>query len=151
MRKSAKRCARSSPAPCKAKPVPPRCDRPRCKRVCCVRKRKPGGRASRFCETVYPDIHTSDHYRPLPAQDTSNKTVYSYAIVNQGDHPVSVRVEVGPNKANYALDQEGVVGGGATSVVVPAKFMRYSRLTVKSHEKGKPTRLQIYFQAQSIR
>ncbi len=151
MRKSIKRCARSSPAKCAVRPVPSRSEKPRRKPVCCPRKRKPGCRVSRFCETVYRDIHTSDQYRPLPAQDTTNKAVYSYAIVNEGENPASVRVEIGPNGKDYAVDQEDVVSGGITRVVVPAKFMRFTRLMVKSLQKGQPTKLQVYYQAQKTK
>ncbi|OBZ10053.1 MULTISPECIES: DUF6385 domain-containing protein [Bacillales] len=100
---------------------------------------------------MYKDVRTTDHFKPLPMQDTSNKMMYSYAVVNHGEHPAELRLEVGPNGSDYAIDIEGVVGKGMTEVIVPSKFMRYSRLKMKSEQQGQPTVLQVYFQAQQAR
>ena len=87
----------------------------------------------------------------LPAQDTSNKAIYSYAVVNRGSEPVIAQVEIGPNGSDYATDVEEIVPNGETAVVVPAKFQRYTRLLVKSMNAGKPTGITVYFQSQTVR
>lgn len=137
-----------------AKPGKSKCKatcKSKCKSKCSHRKHREKCVPSSFCETVYKDLQTSDQFKPLPMQDTSNKTMYSYAIVNRGENPAVLRLEVGPNGSDYAIDMEGVVEKGVTEIVVPSKFMRYSRLTLKSKQKGQPTKLQVYFQAQLAR
>ncbi|WP_138753801.1 DUF6385 domain-containing protein [Paenibacillus sinopodophylli] len=146
MPKPANRCERTGRKKNPVISAKPR--KSKCRRRCRRRKRKEKCTRSGFCEVVYKDLHTSDQFKPLPMQDTSNKTMYSYAIVNHGENPAVLRLEVGPNGSDYAVDMEGVVEKGMTEVVVPSKFMRYTRLTMKSKLKGQPTRLQVYFQAQ---
>lgn len=96
-------------------------------------------------------MKTTDQIKPLPKQNTSNKSIYSYAVVNRGEYPAELRLEVGPNGSDYAIDMEGVVEKGVTEVLVPSKFMRYARLSVKSKQQGHPTKLLVYFQAQLTR
>ncbi|QHW32452.1 hypothetical protein GZH47_17630 [Paenibacillus rhizovicinus] len=96
-------------------------------------------------------MSTTDEFVALPPQDTSNKSVYSYAVVNRGSEPVIAQVEVGPNGRDYATDAEEIVPDGGTAIVVPIKFQRYTRLLVKSLNEGKPTGVTVYFQSQRVR
>ncbi|MBO7748810.1 hypothetical protein I8J29_32030 [Paenibacillus sp. MWE-103] len=104
-----------------------------------------------FSERIFSDVRTTDDFVALPAQDTSNKATYSYAVVNEGSEPAIAQLEIGPNGFDYAVDAEEVVQGGSTAVVVPARFQRYTRLRLKSMHEGKPTRIAVYYQAQRIK
>ncbi|WP_143111713.1 DUF6385 domain-containing protein [Paenibacillus sp. BC26] len=104
-----------------------------------------------FSERTFMNVETTDDFVPLPSQDTSNKAVYSYAIVNDGCEPASVQLEIGPNGRDYVVETEGVVQIKGMGVIVPSRFLRYARLAVKSEQPGKPTKLCIYFQSQKAR
>lgn len=121
------------------------------KRSCGVKRKPRPSRPTLFAERVFLNVSTTDEFIALPAQDTSNKTTYSYAIVNKGDEPVVAQLEIGPNEKDYALDSEEIVPGGTTAVVVPVRFQRYTRLLLKSLHAGKPAGIHVYFQAQQLR
>ncbi|WP_225442917.1 DUF6385 domain-containing protein [Paenibacillus lycopersici] len=93
---------------------------------------------------------TTDDFVALPAQDTANKSVYSYSVVNKGSEPVVAQVEIGPNGEDYLVDVEEIVPDGGMAVVVPVKFQRYTRLLVKSLIEGRPTEVKVYFQSQRV-
>nr|WP_237179021.1 DUF6385 domain-containing protein [Paenibacillus sp. MMS18-CY102] len=88
---------------------------------------------------------------PLPTQVTSQLTVYSYAVINEGDAPAVVQVQVGPDGKNFASDVEEIVPPGETGVFAVARFLRFTRLAVRSKNESCPTTLSIYFQAQAMR
>lgn len=129
--------------------LPPRCKKNGESKKPCGSNRKPA--SPFFSEQVFADISTTDDFIALPPQDTSNKSVYSYAVVNKGSEPVLAQVEIGPNGRDYTIDVEEVVPTGATAVVVPARFQRFTRLLVRSLNVGKPTGVTVYFQSQRAR
>lgn len=151
MPKSANRCGRIGQKKDRDKRSASQSKKSRCKRKCSHRKHAAACLPTRFCEVVYRDLKTTDYFKPLPKQDTSTTAMCSYAIVNRGENSAVLRLEVGPNGSDYAVDMEGVVEKGVTEIVVPSKFMRYSRLSMKSKDQGQPTRLNVYFQAQLVK
>ncbi|MFC4779399.1 DUF6385 domain-containing protein [Paenibacillus sp. GCM10023252] len=96
-------------------------------------------------------VPVTDQLLPLPAQDTSRAAVYSYAVINTGQHPVRVKLEITPNGTDYALDVEGIVAPGETEVIVPSKFLKYTRVAVCTTEPGQTAVLSVYYQAQLVR
>ena len=112
------------------------------------RKKKRTGRCL-FVEQVYPNVRTTNELMPLPAQTTTHMTVYSYAIINEGDAPAVVQVQVGPDGLNYAADVEETIPAGRTGVIAVSRFLRFTRLAVRSLHAEKPTSLKVYFQAQT--
>lgn len=112
------------------------------------RKRRKKAPFKLFSTVVFGDLVTSDQFTPLPKQDTSNKSVYSYAVINRGNHAAIVQLEVGPNGQDYAVDYEWTVPKGKTEVIIPTKFMHYTRLQVRSQQPEMPTELEVFFQAQ---
>ncbi|REE91368.1 hypothetical protein A8990_10573 [Paenibacillus taihuensis] len=132
------RCGRTRPT--KKRNRPPACPKPR-----------PAAHKGVFSERKFLNIVTTDEFVALPSQDASNKSVYSYAIVNDGEEPAVVKLEIGPNGIDYATDMEGVVENESMGIVVPSRFLRYMRVAVKSQQPGKPTVLCIYFQAQNMK
>lgn len=113
-------------------------------------KTKQTGR-SLFVEQVYPNVRTTNELMPLPAQATTHLTVYSYAVINEGDAPAVVQVQVGPDGMNFAADVEETIPAGRTGVIAVARFLRYTRLAVRSLHEERPTSLKVYFQAQAIK
>jgi len=77
--------------------------------------------------------------------------MYSYAIINKGSAPAVVQVQVGPDGEHFATDVEEAVPPGETRVVAVARFLRFTRLTVRSKHAEQPTTLTVYFQAQALR
>lgn len=141
-----KRCRKSASS--KLEKAKRKLKKAKCKKKCCRRKHTAVCAFTRFCEMVYRNVKTTDQFKPLPKQNISNKSVYSYAVINRGEYPAVFRLETGPNGFDYTIDMEGVVEKGVTEVLAPSKFMRYARLSVKSKQQGHPTKLLVYFQAQ---
>ncbi|WP_191204950.1 DUF6385 domain-containing protein [Paenibacillus terricola] len=102
-----------------------------------------------FVEQVYPNVRTTNELMPLPAQATTHMTVYSYAVINEGDAPAVVQVQVGPDGLNYAADVEETIPAGRTGVIAVSRFLRFTRLAVRSLHEEQPTSLKVYFQAQT--
>ncbi|RUS49102.1 DUF6385 domain-containing protein [Cohnella sp. AR92] len=92
---------------------------------------------------------TSDDFAYLAPIDTSRQTQYSFGIVNKGDNPIVVRLEISPNAVDYALDTEELVGGGRTAAIVPIRYLRFTRLGIRSQAPGRDSVVDIYYQAQS--
>ncbi|AZN38664.1 DUF6385 domain-containing protein [Paenibacillus albus] len=139
----------------KEESLPPRCGRngstkKRKRQPSCI-KPQPAAHKGVFSERKFLNIVTTDEFIALPSQDASTKSVYSYAIVNDGEEPAVVKLEIGPNGIDYATDMEGVVENESMGIVVPSRFLRYTRVAVKSGRPGKPTVLCIYFQAQNMK
>lgn len=103
-----------------------------------------------FHEEKFLNIITQDDWVVLKHQNTSTQVTYSYAIVNKGNYPAIVRVEVSPNSIDFATDREEDVHAHSTIVMVPTRFLRYTRISVRSKQPGNQTTLDIYFQSQSI-
>ncbi|GAX91614.1 hypothetical protein EFBL_3304 [Effusibacillus lacus] len=106
--------------------------------------------ARKFHEKKFLGIFTQDDWILLKPQNTSRQVTYSYAIVNRGHNPVIVKVEVSPNSLDFAIDREEEVISDETVVIVPTRFLRYTRISLRSKEPGKPTLVDVYFQSQSI-
>lgn len=128
--------------------LPRRCKRNGDSKQC--KKKRKTTTTPLFSEQVFLDVMTTDDFVALPAQDTANKSVYSYSVVNKGSEPVVAQVEIGPNGEDYLVDVEEIVPDGGMAVVVPVKFQRYTRLLVKSLIEGRPTEVKVYFQSQRV-
>lgn len=103
-----------------------------------------------FHEEKFLNVATHDDWIVIKPQNTATQVTYSYAIVNKGNFPAVVRVELSPNSNDFAIDREQDVLSRTTLVMVPTRFLHYTRISVRSKDPGQPTRLDIYFQSQSI-
>nr|WP_254773052.1 DUF6385 domain-containing protein [Paenibacillus sp. NFR01] len=103
-----------------------------------------------FIELATTGITTADAYTPLPANTTSVLGTYSYFIVNTGANPVNTRVEVSADGANYFIDTTGdnPLPAGSVDVIVPARFLKYTRLSYQSATPGAASSIDVYFDAQ---
>lgn len=107
-------------------------------------------RGRSFHQETFLNIQTNDKWMALPEQDTSRLITYSYAVVNKGDYPARVQVQLSPNSQDFTADDyEQSVAAHSTLVIVPKRFLRFTRLIFTSLDFGKATQLDIYFQAQS--
>ena len=106
-------------------------------------------RQSRFRETRYAGVAVRNDWERLPAQNTSVQSTYSYAVVNRGDVPAIVQVQISPNAVDYANDIRDEVQPGSTLVIVPTRFLKYTRLCAKTVQPERNTTLDVYFQSQS--
>jgi len=85
----------------------------------------------------------------LPAVDTSRQTTYSFGIVNRGESPVVARIQISPDGEHFAEDAEETIEGGRTAALVPMRFLRYSRVAVRTLDPGAVSVVDVYYQAQS--
>jgi hypothetical protein len=115
------------------------------------RVEKGTGVAIRFIGKRICDLAISDQVCRLPRQNTSQLNVYSYAVVNRGGEPILARVEVSPNSKNFAFDRDATVQPGQTVVIVPTRFLKYTRITLQTVEgAASESKCDVYFQAQTL-
>jgi hypothetical protein len=96
-------------------------------------------------------IAISDTLCKLPPQNTSKLNVYSYAVVNRGKETIRARVEVSPNRDDFAFDREATVQSGQTVVIVPTRFLKYTRITLQTVDgAASEAECDVYFQAQTL-
>jgi hypothetical protein len=103
-----------------------------------------------FLENAFTNFSAQDNWTPLPPQKTSVQMNYSYAVINRGPNAAAVRIEISPDGAHYAADKEETVLPGETKVLVPSRFLKYTRLSVKSLSQNETVLVDVFFQAQSI-
>ncbi|SDK39474.1 DUF6385 domain-containing protein, partial [Paenibacillus typhae] len=103
-----------------------------------------------FIEQATLAIPTADAYTPLPANTTSVLGTYSYFILNTGANPVNTRVEISADGTNYFVDTTGEnpLPAGSVDVIVPARFLKYTRLSYQSATPGAASTINVIFDAQ---
>lgn len=102
-----------------------------------------------FREQKFTDIEVRTEWSFLPSQETARQITYSYAVINFSDTPVSVRVEISPDREHYTTDREETVYPGQTIVMVPTRFLRFTRVALQTQDPDKTVRVDVYYQAQS--
>ncbi|OMF84410.1 hypothetical protein BK144_30085 [Paenibacillus sp. FSL R7-0273] len=103
-----------------------------------------------FIEQATLAIPTADAYTPLPANTTSVLGTYSYFVLNTGANPVNTRVEISADGTNYFVDTTGdnPLPAGSVDVIVPARFLKYTRLSYQSATPGAASAINVIFDAQ---
>lgn len=91
----------------------------------------------------------TDRVRFLPALDTSRQTLYSFGIVNRGEHAVEAKIEISPDDRHFAEDVREIIAGGRTAALVPYRFLRYTRVSFRALKPGEESVVDVYYQAQS--
>ncbi|AWV35698.1 DUF6385 domain-containing protein [Paenibacillus sp. FSL H7-0716] len=118
----------------------------------------PNGRRNRrkvtisplFSEHQFIGFPVSSSISPLPWQKSGTKTMISYAVMNQGDHPVSVRLEISPNSLDSFIDSEEIVAAKEMKVLVPSRFLKWTRISASTQQSTGLGKIDVYVQAQSI-
>lgn len=108
----------------------------------------PGARVT-FIEETFLNIEVTDQFTTLPEQDTSTKTMTSYAVVNRGENPAIIRLEISPNSVDYVTDLEHLVPPNSMRVFVPNRFLKWTRLLISTERTGMSTLTDVYFQSQT--
>ncbi|RAV22804.1 DUF6385 domain-containing protein [Paenibacillus contaminans] len=112
------------------------------------KNRRQTGSCGRFVEQIFPSVIADGNWHCLPMQNTSNMSVYTYAVINKSGAPVEAKVEVSPNAVDFAKDVQDVVAGGGKNVIVPLRFLKYTRLCVKAKNPSDTAKVQVYYQGQ---
>ncbi|MFC5403512.1 DUF6385 domain-containing protein [Cohnella soli] len=81
--------------------------------------------------------------------DVSRQSLYTFGIVNKGDKAVVAQVEISPDSVNYAKDAEEIIPGGTTFALVPMRFLRFARISVRTVDPTAKSHVDVYFQAQA--
>lgn len=103
-----------------------------------------------FSEETYPGIIITNNPTAVPLQDTSNKTVYTYSVVNRGSASIDVDIEVSPDGDHFTVDTHQQVASNETIVLVPKYFLKYTRLNLRTPSPSTITTADVYFQAQTL-
>lgn len=85
----------------------------------------------------------------MPALDTSCQSTYSFGIVNKGGHSVVARLEISPDNEHFADDAKEIVPGGRTAALVPIRYLRYTRVSVRALNPGEESVVDVHYQALS--
>ncbi|WP_415639920.1 DUF6385 domain-containing protein [Paenibacillus lupini] len=105
-----------------------------------------------FQETANLNNLTADAYTAVPTITTSVFGTYSYFVYNKGPgtNAATARVEISANGSNWYTDVESVTGiaVGSVDVLVPQRFLKYTRLAYRSTTTGSPTTVDVYFNGQ---
>ncbi|WP_018131903.1 DUF6385 domain-containing protein [Effusibacillus pohliae] len=105
-----------------------------------------------FQEQQTLNVVTADAFTALPAVTTSVFGTYSFFIYNKGPgtNKVDARVEISANGTNWFDDVDTVTGiaVGSVDVLVPKRFLKYTRLAYRSSTAGSPTTIDVFFNGQ---
>lgn len=93
-------------------------------------------------------VKTSAEFLSTKGFNTSQQSQVTFFIKNIDHHPAEIMYEVGPNEADYVLDDVIFeVLPGETVAVVPRIFGKFTRLIYRSKEENQNTALKIMFQS----
>ncbi|WP_246072998.1 DUF6385 domain-containing protein [Paenibacillus dokdonensis] len=103
-----------------------------------------------FVEQPDIGITTADALTPLPAVTTSVLGVYSFFVHNSGANPVNTQIEISADGTNYYVDTTGdnPLAAGSVDVLVPARFLKYTRVSYQSASTGLPSTINVILNAQ---
>jgi hypothetical protein len=103
-----------------------------------------------FMEQETLGITTADALTSLPAVTTSVLGTYSFFVYNSGTNPVNTQVEVSADGTHYLVDTTGSnpLASGSVDVLVPSRFLKYTRLSYNSATPGSATSINVIVNAQ---
>ncbi|EIJ78035.1 hypothetical protein PB1_10734 [Bacillus methanolicus PB1] len=103
-----------------------------------------------FFEQETLGITTADAFTPLSPVTTSVLGTYSFFVYNSGTNPVNTRVEVSADGTHYFVDTVSIdpLAAGSVDVLVPARFLKYTRLSYSSATPGSPSTIDVIVNAQ---
>mgnify|MGYP001156498473 CR=1 FL=1 len=97
-------------------------------------------------------VVTSNAYVGLPTVTTSVFGTYSFFVYNVGPgaNRADARVEISANGTNWYADTSTTTGiaVGSVDVLVPQRFLKYTRLAYRSSVTDNPTTIDVYFNGQ---
>ncbi|OAR04898.1 MULTISPECIES: DUF6385 domain-containing protein [Hydrogenibacillus] len=102
-----------------------------------------------FLEIANTDVATGDTLTALPAVTTAVLGHYSYFIYNAGANDAVAQVEISADGTHWYTDiPSTTVASGSVAVLVPTRFLKYTRLAYASAVVGAATTIDVYFNAQ---
>ena len=75
--------------------------------------------------------------------------MYSFGIVNRGNSAVVAKLEISPDNEHFADDAKEIVAGGRTFALVPIRYLRYTRVSIRSAHAGEESVVDVHYQAQT--
>ena len=103
-----------------------------------------------FVEEATLGIATTDVLTPLPPVTTSVLGTYSFFVYNSGASEVDTQIQISADGANYFVDTVGdnPIAAGSVDVLVPNRFLKYTRLAYRSTNTGETSTIDVIFNAQ---
>lgn len=102
-----------------------------------------------FYDQPFAGIVTTDNFNPVATWDVSIYSSVTYFILNQGNKPAEVFLEVSPNSINWVADSSiYTVAPQQLIALTPKNMARWGRIKQKSKLSGKSTTLDIWVQSQ---
>jgi hypothetical protein len=93
---------------------------------------------------------TKDAWERCGAKDVSRQRVYSYAVLNTGTNPATVRISISPDSLNWLTDSsEIIIAPGEMQVLTAKFFLHYISMEFRSVTPRNATTLKIWFQAKT--
>lgn len=104
----------------------------------------------RFYSYRESKLITSNESKATKPQNMSLYQNITYAIFNHGPYPISLNLQVSPNKCNWIDDhsEKHMLEPKASFLLVPNHFLKWIRVTYKSAIPSKHSQLTVYYQAQ---
>ncbi len=105
-----------------------------------------------FQEIATQNIVTADAFTGLTSVTTSVFGTTSFFVYNRGPgtNKVDARVEISANGSNWFADASTTTGVavGSVDVLVPVRFLKYTRLAYRSATAGSATTIDVFFNGQ---
>lgn len=105
-----------------------------------------------FQEATSLDVATTDAYAPVMSVTTSIYGTYSFFVYNSGPgvNAADAIVEISANGTNWYTDvsTDSGIAVGSVEVLVPQRFLKYTRLSSRSTSAGNATTVDVYFNGQ---
>ncbi|KIL39946.1 hypothetical protein SD70_17185 [Gordoniibacillus kamchatkensis] len=103
-----------------------------------------------FQEEAFLGLDVTGEILSLPMQNTATKSAVSYAVINRGDYPTLVMAEISPNSIDFSVDQQEVIAPQSMRVIVPNRFLKWTRLSLTAEDGQGPTQIDVYYQSQTV-
>lgn len=102
-----------------------------------------------FVEVAYPVTQTADTFTPLSPVTTANLGTYSFFVYNAGPNAANLHVEISADSSHWYVDVLSTgLAAGSVDVLVPSRFLKYTRLSYASATAGASTTIDVFFNAQ---
>jgi hypothetical protein len=101
-----------------------------------------------FVEAV-EEIRVGDMYAYSSTMNTSLMKTITYFIKNAGPHPVTAKLQISPNRADF-IDDNGnvIIEPGGMTAIVPYCFAKFTRMAVRNVDTSEASIVKIWYQAQ---
>ncbi|MDI3328037.1 MAG: DUF6385 domain-containing protein [Alicyclobacillaceae bacterium] len=102
-----------------------------------------------FVEVANTGVQTADAYTPLSPVTTAYLGTYSFFVYNAGPNAANLQVEISADGTHWYIDRtSSSLASGSVDVLVPSRFLKYTRLSYASSSTGAPTTIDVFFNAQ---